>query len=324
MIESIVNIQPTINQTFANDIAEGLNKSPKKLSSKYFYDQRGDALFQQIMAMPEYYLTNCEYDIFAQQKADILQAIGDERFSLIELGAGDGTKTKVLLEYFLEQAADFQYAPIDISQNALDLLADDLHTLWPELPVAPLQGDYFEVLESLNDPSFGRKVILFLGSNIGNFEPAEAQRFLAALAKKLNPNDLILIGVDLKKDPQTILDAYNDAAGITEAFNLNLLQRINDELGGNFVIDQFKHWETYNPLTGATRSYIISKKAQTVEIAALNQTFHFDAWEAIDMELSQKYSLTELEQLAQQAGFQVARHFTDAQNYFVDSLWRKM
>ncbi|MFK7931894.1 MAG: L-histidine N(alpha)-methyltransferase, partial [Saprospiraceae bacterium] len=192
MIDSIVNAKPAINTTFANDIAAGLSQSPKKLSSKYFYDQRGDALFQQIMAMPEYYLTNCEYDIFAQQKGDILQAIGKERFSLIELGAGDGTKTKVLLEYFLEQQADFQYAPIDISQNALDLLEDDLNIRWPELPVAPLQGDYFEVLESLSDPSFGRKVVLFLGSNIGNFEPADAERFLAALADKLNPNDLLL------------------------------------------------------------------------------------------------------------------------------------
>ncbi|MFK7937434.1 MAG: L-histidine N(alpha)-methyltransferase, partial [Saprospiraceae bacterium] len=177
---------------------------------------------------------------------------------------------------------------------------------------------------SLSDPSFGRKVVLFLGSNIGNFEPADAERFLAALADKLNPNDLLLVGVDLKKDPQTILDAYNDAAGITEAFNLNLLTRINRELGGNFVVENFKHWETYNPLTGATRSHIISKKDQQVSIEALGATYQFAAWEAIDVELSQKYNLVELEKLAEQTGFQVACHFTDARTYFVDSLWRKV
>lgn len=321
MINTITECPKGIDTIFAKDIADGLARTPKKLSSKYFYNKKGDKLFQEIMNMPEYYLTNCEYDIFDQQKANILNALGTERFSLIELGAGDGTKTKILLEYFLQQKSDFQYLPIDISQNALDLLESDLNKNFPQLNVEPMQGDYFEVLESLDDPTLGRKVVLFLGSNIGNFEPENAQVFLTALANKLNPNDMILIGVDLKKNPQTILNAYNDPAGITAAFNLNLLDRINQELGGDFVIDNYQHWESYNPATGATRSYILSKTKQSVTIEAIGKTFHFDEWEAIDVELSQKYSLREMEKLAHSTGFEIVKHFTDDRKYFVDSLW---
>lgn len=322
---STVSIPTQFNydRTFAKDIAEGLERTPKKLSSKYFYDAKGDKLFQDIMNMPEYYLTNCEYDIFTTQKENILKELGKEHFSLIELGAGDGTKTKVLLAHFLAQNADFQYAPIDISQNALDLLEADLENLYPKLNVSTLQGDYFEVLESLNAPSYGRKVVLFLGSNIGNFLPEDAERFLMALGETLDKGDMLLLGVDLKKDPQLIWDAYNDKAGITADFNLNLLERMNRELGADFVLKNFKHWETYNPLTGATKSYIVSKKKQKVHIEALNKIYYFAEWEAIDVELSQKYSVPELEDLAKQTGFEVVKHFFDKKQYFVDSLWRK-
>ena len=310
--------------TFARDVLDGLSQQPKRLSSMYFYDERGDRLFQDIMHMPEYYLMNCELDIFEQQKAQILQAIGLEHFHLLELGAGDGFKTRVLLRHFIEQAVDFEYQPIDISPNVLLELEQSLREELPELNVHVLPGDYFKVLHEVKETDSTPKVVLFLGANIGNYAHERAVAFLKHLNEELNSGDKLLIGFDLKKDPETILNAYNDPAGITAAFNLNLLERMNRELGADFNTEDFRHWETYDPVSGATRSFIVSKKAQQVYIQALGRSFHFDAWEAINVELSQKYSLTEIENLAEVAGFQIEQHFTDDRGYFVDSLWRKV
>ncbi|MEM1123079.1 MAG: L-histidine N(alpha)-methyltransferase [Bacteroidota bacterium] len=314
-------ITPIKNLQFAKDIDEGLSSTPKKLSSKYFYDAKGDELFQQIMAMEEYYPTDCEYEILSTYRKNLLQDFAGQRFDLIELGAGDGTKTKVLLRHFLQEKADFRYVPIDISGNILAELKTALHEEMPTLEVSPVQGDYFKSLKQIPHVPDVRKVVLFMGGNIGNLDMNEANVFLRVLASHLHKGDLLMTGFDLKKDPQVILDAYNDAKGITAAFNLNLLYRINRELGANFEIDQFQHWPTYNPLTGATKSYLVSATKQEVHIEALNKTYHFDAHEAIDMELSQKYSLKDIEALAEKSGFQVRAHYTDDRRYFVDSLW---
>ena len=315
-------VQSQTLTAFAQDVLQGLSGAPKKLSSKYFYDEQGDKLFQQIMRMPEYYLTDCELEIFKNQKGRILQAIGQNHFQLLELGAGDGMKTKVLLRHFLEQGVEFQYQPIDISPNVLLELEESLRAELPQLNVKSLPGDYFKVLHELRSGSGQPKVVLFLGANIGNYTLGQAQKFLRSVAQELNPGDLLLTGFDLKKDPEVILSAYNDPAGITAAFNLNLLRRLNRELGANFELQDFKHWETYNPLTGETKSYIVSRKDQHIFIKALNRSFHFEAWEAINVELSKKYSVPELETLAGQAGFSIQQHFFDKNNYFVDSLWR--
>ncbi|MEO0341435.1 MAG: L-histidine N(alpha)-methyltransferase, partial [Bacteroidota bacterium] len=154
-----------INSDFAHDVAKGLSAQPKHLSSKYFYDERGDKLFQDIMHMPEYYLTDCEFEILDQHKANLLNLIGDQYFDLIELGAGDGLKTKILLEHFIQQKADFTYCPVDISGNVLELLENDLEQRWPALDLNPMQGDYFEMLERLHYRSDAKKVILFMGAN---------------------------------------------------------------------------------------------------------------------------------------------------------------
>ena len=309
---------------FAKDVKEGFSKNPKELSSKYFYDQRGDKLFQEIMNMPEYYLTDSEYEIFERHKETILSIFGQQPFDLIELGAGDGTKTKVLLQYFLEQGLDFQYEPVDISKNVLLLLESDLKENLPDLKVNSQQGDYFEVLKNLKKDTSKPKVVLFLGANIGNFSKTKAQDFLTALANNLNPNDLVLIGFDLKKDPAVILEAYNDKTGITAAFNLNVLQRMNRELNADFDVEAFKHWETYDPVTGATRSFIVSTRAQQVYIGALDETINFEEWEAINVELSQKYSLSEIKQLANSSGFEIVEHLFDEKKYFVDTIWRRL
>jgi dimethylhistidine N-methyltransferase len=315
---------PTDTQlsAFASDVLNGLSQHPKRLSSRYFYDAKGDALFQQIMGMPEYYLTDCELDVFQTHKEAILRTIGADRFHLIELGAGDGLKTKVLLEHFLNRKIDFAYQPIDISGNILEELKASLHQRWPNLQVEPQAGDYFEMLHQITESSDTRNVVLFLGANIGNYPADAARQFLLELHNNLNPGDLLLIGIDLKKDPEVILNAYNDAQGITAAFNLNLLTRINRELGGNFELSHFRHWETYDPVSGATRSFLVSEKEQHVFIHELNRSFHFDAWEAIQVELSQKYSLREIAELATATGFEVVTNFTDQKGFFVDSLWQ--
>lgn len=312
-----------IDQTFAHDVLQGLSATPKFLSSRYFYDKRGDALFQEIMRMPEYYLTRAEYEIFHDKKEEILKAFAKDAlpFQLIEFGAGDGTKTKVLLKHFLKNQARFKYFPIDISQNVLDQLEDDLARDFPDLAVEPLQGEYFQALKALKNDGDARKVILFLGSNIGNFKPTEACEFLKEMALALNSGDLLFIGLDLKKDPQVLLDAYNDKAGITKSFNLNLLTRINRELGGNFDLSTFEHFPTYNPQSGEMKSYLISNIQQEVFIEALDSSFAFDAWEAVHTEVSQKYNLHEIADMAVGAGFKPVENLLDQNQYYVDSIW---
>jgi dimethylhistidine N-methyltransferase len=310
------------NTALAKDVLQGLSANPKFLSSKYFYDERGDKIFQQIMQMPEYYLTDCEFEILNHYKSDLLQLFGPGHFELIELGAGDGMKTKLLLEHFVAERADFSYCPIDISGHILSKLEADVHRRWPELDLRTLKGDYFEMLDVMRRKSAHRKVLLFMGANIGNLEVAAAKSFLKELHQHMDAGDLLVIGFDLKKDPQVILDAYNDAAGITASFNLNLLYRINRELGANFQLHQFKHWQTYNPHTGACRSFLVSLQEQEVYFAGLDRYFSFAAWEPISVELSQKFSLPEVEALAAQTGFELVRHFQDSRTYFLDSVWR--
>lgn len=313
----------TYDPTFAADVLDGLSSTPKFLSSKYFYDERGDAIFQLIMKMPEYYPTDCEFEIFNMQKQEILDKIsaGTEKFRLIEFGAGDGMKTKILLRHFVEQGAQFSYSPIDISKSVLKQLEASLADELPDLQVEPLNSEYFDALNSIPNNPNERKVVLFLGSNIGNFTGALADKFLAQLRMGLNQGDMVLIGMDLKKDPQTILQAYNDPTGITRSFNLNVLQRINTELGGDFDIDRFRHWPSYDPITGETKSHLISLKSQDVYIEALGRSFHFDQWEPMQTELSQKYDLNMMNSMAEKAGFSIAHNFFDCKHWFVDSLW---
>ncbi|MGI9544403.1 MAG: L-histidine N(alpha)-methyltransferase [Cyclobacteriaceae bacterium] len=312
-----------MDQQFAREVMKGLSDKPKYLSSKYFYDEKGDELFQQIMELDEYYLTKSEYEILDQQKEELLKlfANGASRFSLIEFGAGDGLKTKVLLKFFLDQGTDFKYIPIDISKNAIELLQTDLKKNFAELEIEGLQGEYFESLAAMRKTDSTRKVVLFLGSNIGNFLKPVAIQFLKQIAENLSRGDRLLLGVDLKKDPDKILAAYNDVKGVTKAFNHNLLERINRELGGDFKPDQFRHYPVYDPRTGEARSYLVSTVDQTVNIRQINASFHFKAWESISMELSQKYDQGTLEELARESGFKILRNFYDSKRYFVDSLW---
>ena len=301
----------------------GLSRKPKAVSSRYFYDEQGDKIFQQIMNMPEYYLTRCEYEIFSQQRKEICEAFNafDEAFNLIEFGAGDGYKTKLLLNYLLENDADFTYYPVDISNHILEELSESLKAELPGLKAKPLNLEYFSALSKLSEMSKKRNVILFLGANIGNFHINEAGTFLQRINWYSKKGDMLLLGADLKKDPRIISAAYNDPHGITASFNLNLLSRMNRELGADFDLQHFMHHTFYEPVSGEVLSYLVSLKQQSVNFAALDWKVDFKANEIIHTEISKKYGIPELELLANGQGFQILEHFTDEKKYFLDTLW---
>lgn len=313
-----------MQSAFAADVLAGLSATPKTLSSKYFYDDEGSRLFMEIMKLPEYYLTRSELEIFTDQALDILEAFsaGEAAFDLIELGAGDGTKTAILVEQFLEKGADITYMPIDISGEALDALTARFREKFPDLSMSPHKGDYFRILESLKNESKRRKILMFLGSNIGNFNREQSLDFFKSIRAVMNDNDLLFTGFDLQKDPRVIVSAYDDPQGVTAAFNLNLLKRINRELGADFDIYKFSHYAVYRPIDRAARSFLISREKQTVHIEALGRSFDFDQWEAVFMEISQKYSLSVIDDLATGSGFTVEKNFFDSKNYYTDSLWK--
>lgn len=314
---------PELSQ-FAEDVLAGLSAMPKHLSSKYFYDDEGSRLFQEIMKLPEYYLTSCEHEIFSNQADDIYSSLanGGSPFDLIELGAGDGTKTAVLIDHFLKAGGDISYSPIDISQEALDALTARFMAEFPDLKMAARNGDYFKILDELKTGGRRRKVLLFLGSNIGNFSREQSIDFFLSLRAVMDDDDLLFIGFDLQKDPHVIANAYDDAAGVTARFNLNLLKRINRELGGNFDLDKFTHYANYRPIEGSARSFLVSREPQSVRIEALGRDFEFDQWESVFMEISQKYSLPMIDDLAAESGFEIKQNFFDNRRYYCDSLWR--
>lgn len=311
--------------TFDEDVYNGLTESPKYLSSKYFYDTKGDKLFQDIMKMPEYYLTDSEFSILKNFKEEIsvLFSENEDSFNLIELGAGDGKKTKILLEYFSKRNIKFTYQPIDISQNALDQLEKSLNLELPELTVEKLQGTYFEALQKSHALDSTKKIILFLGSNIGNMQHHEAIKFLSSVTEYMNSDDLFLVGFDFKKNPQTILDAYNDSAGITAAFNKNILTRINNSMDANFDLETFKHWETYDPQTGTAKSFLISTIKQEVFLKKIDLKVTFNAWETIHTEVSQKYDNQIVKHLAKKSGLEILTNFNDEKNYFKNYIFKK-
>jgi L-histidine Nalpha-methyltransferase len=327
LIKSKVEVKTSLSfiDTFKKDVYKGLSGQPKTLPSKYFYDKIGDALFVDIMNLPEYYLTSSEFDIFKNKTQDLIDAFGikpDSYFELIELGAGDGFKTKELLKALDSQAYNFDYFPIDISSNALDLLEQDLEKEIPNLSVKTQQGDYFEVLASLKE-SKKPKVILFLGSNIGNMNDDMAADFVYNLGTNLQAGDKLLLGVDLIKSKNVVLPAYNDKQGITAKFNLNLLDRINNELGGNFNTNNFKHLPEYTEEEGIAKSFMVSTVNQTVEIKALGQTFEFEAGEKIHTEISRKYNDELIKKIIWDTDFKLETKIMDNKAYFADYILKR-
>ncbi len=305
---------------FLKDVDDGLSQSEKRLPSKYFYNKKGDELFIKIMDMPEYYLTRSEMEIFSEQTQALIESFQlnkSDYFELIELGAGDGTKTQKLLQGLTDQGHDYDYMPIDISKHVLNQLEQSLKQVLPTVSVTPRQGDYFDILESLKHRQHP-KVILFLGSNIGNMPDDIASDFLYRLGENLHKNDKVLIGADLIKPANIIMPAYNDSNGITREFNINLLRRINHELGANFNIEGFEHAPEYDEDDGIATSYLKSKYNQDVSINAIGKTYQFTAGEKIQTEISRKYNDAILENILSKTDFRITNKFTDNKGYFSD------
>jgi L-histidine N-alpha-methyltransferase len=304
-------------------VDKGLSKKNKALPSWLLYDESGDRIFQTIMHLPEYYPTRCEYRLLAEHKGSLLSYFNydSEDFQLVDLGAGDGYKTQILLEYFLKESVQFKYIPCDVSLPVLEQLGKRLGKALPELAIQPICGYHEEVLAQTDHAS--RRVLLFLGSNIGNHERNSAMKLLETLGSQMTRSDLMLIGFDLKKNPRTIALAYDDPRGVTKAFNMNLLVRLNDELGANFDLRGFTHYPDYDPMTGEAKSYLVSTKKQSVFIDALGKTFHFELWEPIHTETSQKYDLRMIEHLVNNSGFEIVEVFFDEKKHFCDVLIRK-
>ncbi|WP_419212504.1 L-histidine N(alpha)-methyltransferase [Maribacter sp. X9] len=316
-------IRNTITTDFERDVFKGLTDYPKHLSSKYFYDEKGDKLFQDIMAMPTYYLTDIEYEILETNRtkiADLFSAKGT--FDIIELGAGDGKKTKVILKELSERQIDFTYVPIDISKNALDQLANAIEKELPTVRTQPFQGTYFQALQEMDNRK-NRKIILFLGSNIGNMEHEQAIAFMDKIQQLMQPDDLLFMGFDQKKNPQAILDAYNDKEGVTAAFNKNILTRINTELHSNFDLEQFLHWEVYDPETGTAKSYLVSKIEQQVCVEKLDLLVSFKPWETIHTEISQKYDDDIINWLAKEAGLTLFTSYQTNENQYKNYVFKR-
>ncbi|HEX4638597.1 MAG TPA: L-histidine N(alpha)-methyltransferase [Chthoniobacterales bacterium] len=304
-------VESAAKENFRDEVLRGLSKSPPELPCKFFYDERGAELFQQICELPEYYVTRTEIEILRLHGAEMAKALGPQ-IELIGLGTGAGTKTRTLLE---ELRAPQVYVPIDISKEQLEKSAARFKEMFPTLQILPVAADYLEPFElPLPRKLSSRSVIYFPGSTIGNFQPDAAGEFLARLVDLAGDGGGLLIGVDLQKDRHVVEAAYNDSAGVTAQFNKNLLNHINRELGGNFDLARWQHYATYKPAEGRIELYLISEIDQAVKISG--REFQFRAGEKILTEYSYKHTIGGFITLARQAGFHFERVWTDDQHWF--------
>ncbi len=299
---------------FAQDVRTGLGKSPKALPCLYFYDKIGSSLFERICRQPEYYCTRAEAEILKTHSRDIA-AICNRSSRIVELGSGNSEKTRILLETFIDSDIRATYYPIDISHGILEESAVVLKEACPPLNVRPIAARYEDGLEML-EPIGGKILLLWLGSSIGNYEPESAKSFIARLQSKLSIGDYFLIGVDLIKDSAVLEAAYNDRSGATAAFNLNLLARINRELGGHFLLERFEHRAIFNPEEGRIEMYLVSNCEQKIRIDALNMTVALAKGEQIHTENSYKYNPEEISLLGDHKGLLLIKQWFDSRKQF--------
>jgi dimethylhistidine N-methyltransferase len=300
---------PTERETFRRDVLSGLLRPRKELPCKYFYDDRGSRLFDAICGLEEYYLTRCELEILRRDGARVAEALGPHCV-LIEYGSGSGVKTRLLLELLDRPAA---YVPVDISGEHLQRTAARLRDAFPRLAVRPIVADFTAPFPLPALPP-GRPVVFFSGSTIGNFMPDEAVALLAGMGRLAGPDGGLLIGADLKKEADILERAYDDARGVTAAFNLNLLERINRELGADFDLRRFRHQARYDAPHGRIEMYLVSLAEHTVRLGDVRISFR--RGESIRTEYSHKYGLDDFAALASRAGLGVRRVWTDARRWY--------
>ncbi|HEV3087564.1 MAG TPA: L-histidine N(alpha)-methyltransferase [Candidatus Elarobacter sp.] len=305
--------------TFAEDVRTGLGTRPYSLSPKYFYDDLGSALFEAITRLPEYYLTRVERDLLLTYRREIVAAM-DAPLELVELGSGSAVKTRLLIDAILERQPALTYHPIDISADAVSESSLALAASYERLKIIAYASDYFPLLRDKRLVTHGRVLALFLGSNIGNFEPAEARELLRLLAAARHPGDGLLVGYDLKKDPSILELAYDDPTGVTAAFNKNLLARMNRELGADFDLGAFRFSARWNEERGAVQSFLVSEREQRVQIPASGLIVEFAAGETIHTESSYKFTREEIVALGNQCGYAEKKTYTDAAGRYALSL----
>lgn len=312
VIESLLSAGLT--EAEGQDVTDGLSQTPKSLPPKYFYDDRGSLLFEQITQLPEYYLTRTETAIFQRFSDAIATLTGP--CELVELGSGSATKTRILLDAYQHQGSPLRYLPVDVSGGMLEDSANQLLAQYSGLTVHGLVSTYELALNHLPPSTLPARMIAFIGSTLGNLSPAECQKFLGQISQALIPGEYFLLGVDLQKDIATLEAAYNDSQGVTAAFNLNMLHHLNWRFQADFQPEQFKHVSFYNPTSHQIEIYIESLISQTVTLKALDLTISFAAGERLLSEISRKFNLATLTQDLSQHQLVVVKTFTDEQQWF--------
>jgi len=307
---NLLDFEPAA-QTFYDDVVAGLSRPERSLPCKYFYDERGSKLFEQICQLDEYYLTRTELSIMRRHAGQMAEQIG-RGVMLVEYGSGSSIKTRILLDHLADPVA---YVPVDISRDHLQQSADDLHRHYPDLEVLPVCADFtedFELPVSRREPT--HDAVYFPGSTIGNFQPQAAQAMLRRIVRLCGCGGGLLIGIDLQKDARTLEAAYDDSQGVTAQFNLNLLRRINRELDGDIRVQDFRHLARYNEALGRIEIYLVSRCDQTIRIG--DHAFDLAEGETIHTENSHKYTIDGFADLAAAAGLTLRRHWTDPQDRF--------
>jgi len=299
----------------------GLDRPDKSLPSRFFYDEQGSRLFEEICELPEYYLTRAETEILERHAQDLSVALPRIE-TLIELGSGSSIKTEILLRAFEHDRRPLRYAPIDVSRSALEESSERLADRHPGLEILPTLAEYEDGIGKLAGHALGPRLILWLGSSIGNLDRHAAADFLERRAAEMGGEDRLLVGIDLRKDRETLERAYDDARGVTARFDLNLLARINRELGGDFELACFRHEARYDEVSGAVESHLVSQRDQSVRIGALGLEIEFAAEERIHTENSYKYSLEEIDEVAREAGLAIESQLFDTAQRFTLSLLR--
>jgi L-histidine N-alpha-methyltransferase len=306
--------------SYAREVEEGLRRNPKSLPSKLFYDAPGSALFEEITRLPEYYLTRTELEILRESDNEIAEATGPN-ITVVELGAGTATKTSTLLRALARKQIRTPYFPVDISPSALAKANAQVKSQCPAASVHPVVADFGEGFGFLRDIP-GRKLILYLGSSIGNFDPEGAVGMLTAVSKELERGDSLLLGTDLAKDPAIMIPAYDDAQGVTAEFNKNILRRLNRELGADFDLNSFRHLVRWNPLHSRMEMHLQSRLRQVVEIELLQSRTGFAAGERIHTENSYKYTMPAVGKMLAGAGFSLDQSWFDDRKWFALNLAR--
>ena len=302
-------------EAFREDVLTGLTASEKHLSCQFFYDSHGSELFEAICDLPEYYLTRAESEILEAHANDIVSAAPKD-VSLVELGSGSATKTRLFIEALLKRQGQLQYIPVDISRTALEESSRDLVEKYSELSILGVSAEYQEGLGIAQEKVTGPRFILWLGSSIGNLDRDAAVAFLGDIQKTMTVQDQLLVGIDLRKDGDILEVAYDDSQGVTAEFNLNLLRRINEEFGGQFDLEGFEHQALYDETLGRVEMHLLSKVDQKVILADLDKTISFTAGEIIHTENSYKYSTEEINMLFARAGLKLKRQWFDEEVRF--------